>query len=104
MPLNPHPDPGGNVAAYKDHTGTVRCRTLGKGQQAAGFERIYMPHAATCEKAKERKAQRGQWTAALAQRNRQGRQKRARNWRQPATTPDRAGQLRLLPPAEEKTK
>ena len=55
MPLNPAPDPGGNVAAYRDGTGRLRCRVLRKDEQPAGYERRYMPHFATCPAcAKER--------------------------------------------------
>lgn len=50
MPLNPRPDPDGNVAAYQDVTGSLVGRVVGKGGDHLGYERIYMPHAATCEK------------------------------------------------------
>jgi len=50
MPLDPSPDPGGNVASYRDATGTRVGRVLGKNGKALGFERLYMPHFATCEK------------------------------------------------------
>ena len=101
MPLNPQPDPDGNVAAYKDHLGDMRARTLGKDQPPMGYERVYMPHAATCAAVKERKAQRGKWNAALAQRAKAGRQRRGRNRRRQAAAPDRAGQLRLVPDQED---
>jgi hypothetical protein len=48
MPVNPVPDPGGNVAVRIDGTGTRIGRVLGKGQKPAGGERLYCPHFATC--------------------------------------------------------
>lgn len=48
MPLDPRPDPAGNVACYRDGTGRLLGRVLGKGQERAGYERVYMPHFATC--------------------------------------------------------
>jgi hypothetical protein len=50
MPLNHKPDPAGNVACYRDGTGTMVGRVLGKGQERVGYERVYMPHFATCAK------------------------------------------------------
>lgn len=50
MPLNVRPDPDGNVAAYKDATGTLIGRVVGKGGEHLGYERLMMPHFATCEK------------------------------------------------------
>lgn len=46
MPLDPEPDPDGNVAVWQD-TGR-RCRVLLKGEQPTAYERLYMPHWATC--------------------------------------------------------
>lgn len=48
MPLNPRPDPAGNVAAYRDGTGRWCARVLHKDEQPAGWQRRYMPHFATC--------------------------------------------------------
>ncbi len=48
IPLNPHPDPDGNVAAYRDGTGRWVARVLHKDEQPLGWERRYMPHFATC--------------------------------------------------------
>ena len=47
--LNPEPDEAGNVAAYRDATGTWRARTLTGGARPAPPEKRYMPHAAVCE-------------------------------------------------------
>lgn len=50
MPLNWDQDPAGNQAAYYDGTATLRTRQLKDGQEPYGYERRYMPHAATCVK------------------------------------------------------
>ncbi|MFV2172279.1 hypothetical protein ACFHW2_12155 [Actinomadura sp. LOL_016] len=51
QPLNPAPDPDGNVLAYRDGTGTWRARSLASTREvpAYGHEKTYMPHFATCE-------------------------------------------------------
>ncbi|WP_344952429.1 hypothetical protein [Actinomadura miaoliensis] len=48
--LDPEPNPDGSVLAYRDHWGEYRARSV---QSAADgprhpLERVYMPHAATC--------------------------------------------------------
>lgn len=48
MPLDPEPNAEGNTAAYRDGTGRWRARVLRTGEQPAGYERLYMPHFATC--------------------------------------------------------
>lgn len=48
MPLNPRPDPAGNVAVHKDHMGNLHCRVLRKNEQPAAYEDVYVPHWATC--------------------------------------------------------
>jgi hypothetical protein len=48
MPVNPDPDPGGNVAVRIDGAGTRIGRVLGRDQKPAGGERLYCPHFATC--------------------------------------------------------
>jgi hypothetical protein len=53
MPLNPNPDPDGNVAAYRDATGRLVGRMVGKGGEHLGYERLMMPHFATCGKRTE---------------------------------------------------
>ena len=50
MPLNPDPDPAGNVAVYRDVAGALVARVVGKGGPCLGYERLMMPHFATCEK------------------------------------------------------
>jgi hypothetical protein len=46
MPLDPRPDPGGNVAVMQDVTGTLVGRVLGKAV-AMGYEAVHMPHFPT---------------------------------------------------------
>lgn len=48
IPLDPDPDPKGNQAIYRDGTGALRTRHLKKGQQPQPFEKLHMPHVATC--------------------------------------------------------
>jgi hypothetical protein len=48
MPLDPTPNPDGNVAVYKDATGSLVGRVVGKGGDHLGYERLMMPHFATC--------------------------------------------------------
>lgn len=90
-PLNWGRDPAGKVAVSIDDP--RRGRFLGRSEDAGPLEHRHSVHE--CDAAK-RQAQRGQWTAALAQRKRTGRQKRARR----AAAVQRAGQLRLVPPPE----
>ncbi|WP_149264248.1 hypothetical protein [Actinomadura sp. K4S16] len=50
QPLDPEPDPGGSVLAYRDALGVLRARSLasaGDGPRHP-LERVHMPHAATC--------------------------------------------------------
>jgi hypothetical protein len=46
--LNPDPDPKGNVALYRDATGTWRARVPTPDHPADPWEHIHMPHRATC--------------------------------------------------------
>lgn len=48
IPLDQAPDPEGNQAVYRDGTGGWRTRQLRQGEEPFGYERRYMPHAATC--------------------------------------------------------
>ena len=89
MPLDPVPSEDGNVAVYRDAAGGLVGRVLGKGEKAAGYQRLFMPHFATCKPqdvaepaslppgvtslAKWRKAASGH---AAARRNRRGRGRR----------------------------
>ena len=48
MPVDAEPHPDGTVACYRDVTGTLHGRVLGKDQQPATHETRYMTHFATC--------------------------------------------------------
>lgn len=48
LAVNPTPDPDGNTAAYRDGTGTWRSRRPTDELPPMPWERIYMPHVATC--------------------------------------------------------
>jgi hypothetical protein len=49
MPVNLEPDSTGNVAVYRDVSGTFQGRTLTKSDNAPSRgETLYMPHMATC--------------------------------------------------------
>jgi hypothetical protein len=57
FPLNPEPDPAGNQAAWQDSDGIWKTRQLTeKSDPKWGFETVFMPHVATCEREKERRA------------------------------------------------
>lgn len=49
MPLNADVDPAGNVAVYRDATGTLVGRVLHKDETPEAYERLHLPHFATCE-------------------------------------------------------
>jgi len=49
QPLNPQPDPAGNVAVYRNAAGSWRARVPNKALPALPYERIHMPHHATCK-------------------------------------------------------
>ncbi|PSK52411.1 hypothetical protein B0E38_04737 [Streptomyces sp. 111WW2] len=48
LAVNARPDPEGNTAAYRDGTGTWRSRRPTDELPMAPWERLYMPHVATC--------------------------------------------------------
>lgn len=48
LAVNPDPDDAGNTAAYRDGTGTWRSRRPNDELPIAPWERLYMPHVATC--------------------------------------------------------
>lgn len=50
LPVDPHPDPGGNTACYRVRYGVWASRSL-DGADApppAAWEHLYRPHTATC--------------------------------------------------------
>lgn len=48
IPLDPDPNPGGNVVVSYLKSGEVRARVLTKTLPAAPGEPLFMPHHATC--------------------------------------------------------
>lgn len=53
IPLNPKPDPEGNQAAWQDSDGTWKTRQVGPASDPPwDYERVFMPHFATCERRK----------------------------------------------------
>ncbi len=55
IPLDPDPNPDGNQAAWQDSDGTWKTRQIGKNSDPPwGFERMFMPHVASCVRVKER--------------------------------------------------
>jgi hypothetical protein len=92
--LNYVRDPAGKVAVSIDDP--RRGRFLGRDEQPSPLEHRYSVHE--CD-GQRRAAQRGNWAAATSKHDKQKRNRR--NWRQPAATPERAGQLRLVQPPEE---
>lgn len=94
--LNPEPDPEGNVAARVDHRDNVFARTLRKNEAPAPFERVYMPHKATCAVERAQRDQRarqpqasvtdlGAWRAAASRHNATLRRKRGKRPGPPVT-------------------
>ncbi|MCP9947193.1 hypothetical protein [Actinomadura madurae] len=53
QPLDPEPNPAGNVLAFRDGMGTWRARSVAALDQDGGsrhpLEKTYMPHFATCK-------------------------------------------------------
>lgn len=48
--INPDPDPArGNTAVYKDATGRLRSRRITAERPAMPWERVCVPHIATCQ-------------------------------------------------------
>ncbi|MFJ5638694.1 hypothetical protein [Streptomyces sp. NPDC093223] len=48
LAVDPEPDPQGNAAVWRDGTGTTRSRRPSDELPLTGWERLYMPHVATC--------------------------------------------------------
>ncbi|MFI0827204.1 hypothetical protein ACH4Q7_22425 [Streptomyces roseolus] len=46
--VDPDPDPGGNTAVYRDGTGTRRSRRPSDELPLMSYERLHIPHIATC--------------------------------------------------------
>lgn len=50
LPVDPEPDATGNAAVYRDGTGTTRSRRPSEELPLMGWERLHVPHIATCPK------------------------------------------------------
>ncbi|MGQ4358525.1 hypothetical protein [Streptomyces sp. SAS_272] len=48
LAVDPDPDPAGNAAVWRDGTGTWRSRRPSADLPLTGWERLHMPHIATC--------------------------------------------------------
>jgi len=48
LAVDPRPDEAGNTTAYRDGLGVWRSRRPSQELPIAPWERLYMPHAATC--------------------------------------------------------
>jgi hypothetical protein len=48
LAVDPEPDPAGNTAVWRDGTGAVRSRRPTDELPLCGWERLHMPHAASC--------------------------------------------------------
>lgn len=59
-------DPDGNLAVYRDGTGTLKIRVLKAGQEPEPYERRAMPHAATCAGRETRPVTQRDGTLSLA--------------------------------------
>jgi hypothetical protein len=81
IPLDPDPDPDGNQFVYRDGSGALRTRQRKKGQEPQPFERIHMPHVATCAARRKAPAPPANVTPITAARSLQ------RGYRYPRRTP-----------------
>lgn len=48
MPVDPAPNPEGNVAVMRDAGGRLISRVVSRGNPCQPWETLYMPHFATC--------------------------------------------------------
>ncbi|GHA28889.1 hypothetical protein GCM10010372_30960 [Streptomyces tauricus] len=48
LAVDPDPDPAGNAACWRDGTGAWRSRRPSADLPLCGWERLHMPHIATC--------------------------------------------------------
>ncbi|WP_233534060.1 hypothetical protein [Streptomyces murinus] len=48
LAVDPEPTPDGNTAVHRDGTGTRRSRRPSEELPLMGWERLHMPHVATC--------------------------------------------------------
>ncbi|MFC7909023.1 hypothetical protein [Streptomyces nigra] len=48
LAVDPDPNPAGNTAVWRDGTGAIRSRRPSDELPLCGWERLHMPHVATC--------------------------------------------------------
>ncbi|MFD3835350.1 hypothetical protein ACFWWC_03710 [Streptomyces sp. NPDC058642] len=48
LAVDPEPNPAGNAGVWRDGTGAVRSRRPSEELPLNGWERLHMPHVATC--------------------------------------------------------
>ncbi|MFE0727905.1 hypothetical protein ACFW2X_06575 [Streptomyces antibioticus] len=48
LAVDPTPNPAGNTAVWRDGTGALRSRRPTPDLPLTGWERLHMPHVATC--------------------------------------------------------
>ncbi|MBK3597066.1 MULTISPECIES: hypothetical protein [Streptomyces] len=48
LAVDPDPDPAGNAAVWRDGTGALRSRRPTAELPLTGWERLHLPHVATC--------------------------------------------------------
>ncbi len=48
MPIDVEPDVAGNVAVHVDGAGRIRARVVSRDRPVQGYERLHLPHFATC--------------------------------------------------------
>ncbi|WP_433916904.1 hypothetical protein [Streptomyces sp. NBC_01744] len=48
LAVDPDPDPTGNAAVYRDGLGAYRSRRPSEDLPLMGYERLHVPHVATC--------------------------------------------------------
>ncbi|MEU8834848.1 hypothetical protein [Streptomyces sp900116325] len=49
LAVDPEPDPAGNAAVYRDGLGAHRSRRPSEDLPLMGYERLHVPHIATCQ-------------------------------------------------------
>ena len=77
LAVDPDPNPAGNAAVWRDGTGAVRSRRPSEDLPLNGWERLYMPHVATCPARTEQLALPGTLPAGVASLDAHRRKKRS---------------------------
>ncbi|MGW3735197.1 hypothetical protein [Streptomyces sp. NPDC005148] len=53
LAVDPEPDPAGNAAVYRDGLGAHRSRRPSEDLPLMGYERLHVPHVATCQRRRQ---------------------------------------------------